>query len=117
VNLTVRLPSDPSRELRGIQALVDTGADITLLPAALIAALRPLPWSERFVIGVGGIRAGRALTYFLEFELGGHRDMIEVLGFGDEAIAGRNWLNSFEMTLDGPGETVTVHSQGSAVDT
>ena len=70
--VTVRRPATRQQGLR-VQFLLDTGADVALLPPALVRALAALPARECLVQGVDGITLGPLHTYFLEFELDGYR--------------------------------------------
>jgi len=103
----MRRPQGAEQEVR-VDALLDTGADISVVPPALVRALRARPVTEHAVQGIAGTPVGVVPGYVLEFEIEAHRDLVEVVACGDEVIAGRNWLNSLHITLDGPQQTVTV---------
>lgn len=109
VLVTIRYPEGGEQELR-VNVLLDTGADVTVVPPALVRALRARPVAERTIQGTDGTSLGVVPAYFLEFELEGHRDLVEVVACGDAVIAGRNWLNSLHITLDGPEQTVAVEA-------
>jgi len=103
--LGIRLaaPDEPFRS-QELKALVDTGADATIVPAQYVEPLgvqidnRKLlrsPWGGRQVVDV----------YLLDIEIGGQRlPMIEIVADeqGEEAILGRNVLNRLFMVLNGP---------------
>lgn len=107
VLVTIRCPDSLGQELR-VSALLDTGADVCVVPAALTRALGAVQAGECTVCGVGDSTIDVAPMYFLEFELEGHRELIQVVGLGDEVIAGRNWLNRFHVVLDGPQQVATL---------
>lgn len=109
VRATIRRPCAREPELPPVTALLDTGADITIVPSYLPPALQALPFREVYLRPIGGARIGPVPTYFVEFELDGHREPVEVVALGDEVIAGRNWLNSLRITLDGPHQVLTVN--------
>jgi predicted aspartyl protease len=107
VLVTLRCPGCVEQELRA-WALLDTGADVSVVPVALARALRAVQAGECTICGVGETTIDIVPTYFLEFELQRHRELIEVVGLGDEVIAGRNWLNRLRVVLDGPQQVVAL---------
>ena len=113
VLLTIRLPERGEQELR-VNVLVDTGADMSVVPPTLVGTLGALPAGEHTIQGIGGASIEDVPAYFLEFELDGHRDLVEGIACGDRIIAGRNWLNSFHITLDGPQETLSIKARSNA---
>ena len=113
VAVTVRRPDGRGRG-RLVHALLDTGADVTVLPSSLVTALGAPPAGERYIRGVGAADVYRVRAYFVEFELDDRCQLVEVVALGDEPIAGRNWLNSFDITLYGPQQVVTINAPSSA---
>lgn len=103
--LGIRLaaPDEPFRS-QEFKALVDTGADATIVPAQYVEPLgvqidnRKLlrsPWGGRQVVDV----------YLLDIEIADQRlPLIEIVADeqGEEAILGRNVLNRLFMVLNGP---------------
>lgn len=91
-------------------ALINTGADATLLPANAVRALRVRPsrpanlrspWGDRQPVRV----------YRLNLGLGALRlPSVEVVAdeSNSEVILGRNALNKLRILLDGPSETVEL---------
>ena len=107
--ITVHIPGDITREVKTV-ALVDTGADITCLPKALINALKAEPGSRYDVFGINGIFISSTESYFLEFEIAGTKKLIEVIAVSDDPILGRNLVNEFILKLHGPGQKLDVTS-------
>ena len=96
--------------LGALPAIVDTGADITLVPRDYLIRLgAPVvaggylrsPWGERESVKI----------YEVNLRLQGH-DLrhVEVASQpgGHEVLLGRNVLNLLNLQLDGPGETLTI---------
>lgn len=109
--LDIRLGApDESFVEQPLKALVDTGADVTIVPARYIEplglqidnrkALRS-SWGERRPVNV----------YLLDVGIGDLRlPLIEIVvdDRGSEAILGRNVLNRLVMVLDGPKQTLQL---------
>ncbi len=109
--LTVRLAvPDESFSETELSALVDTGADVTIMPARLIEPLdiqadnRKIlrsPWGERRPVNV----------YLLDVGIGDIRlPLMEIVADdrGNEVILGRNVLNRLKMVLDGPRQLLEL---------
>ncbi len=105
--ITVRIPGDSIKQVT-TEALVDTGADITCLPRALIKALRAERASSYNVSAINGVPIGPADSYFLEFEIASTKFMSEVIAVGDEPILGRNLINEFTLNLHGPAQELVI---------
>jgi predicted aspartyl protease len=90
--------------------IVDTGADRTLLPASVVRALA-LP--EIDAVRLRGIDEARKLAtvHDAAVTLAGLRSLVQVIAFGEEAILGRDVLNRFVATLDGPALTLSIASR------
>lgn len=90
-----------------VTALVDSGADLCVVPAALARQL-DLPLTDVLrVAGVGGALRS-ATVHAAQIELDGVRELVEVVALGEEMLIGRNLLNSFVARLDGPQEQLTL---------
>lgn len=90
-----------------LSALVDTGADFTVVPRQAARSLR-LPTVRKVqVFGVGGFRFP-AVVSLAEVEIAGIRETTEVFVFGDEALVGRDLLNRWVATLQGPQQRLRV---------
>jgi predicted aspartyl protease len=90
-----------------VTALVDTGADCTLVPAGVARRLH-LPVVDRLLVeGLGGaIR--RAPVHLALVRLAGNRCLARVVAFDRVAIVGRDLLNRLTLSLDGPRLTLSV---------
>ncbi|TET95391.1 MAG: hypothetical protein E3J28_00725 [Desulfobacteraceae bacterium] len=106
--IIIRIP-DSIKQLT-TDALVDTGADITCLPRAFIATLRAERASTYDVFAINGVSVGPSDSYFLEFELAGMKELVEVIAIGDEPILGRNLINEFTIQLYGPKQKLEIKS-------
>jgi predicted aspartyl protease len=83
-----------------VPMLVDTGADVTLLPAETVRRLQ-LPRVDTVVVsGFGGAKL-TAAVHAATLTLGGTQLVARVVA-SDEAILGRDVLARFELELDGP---------------
>jgi len=91
--------SDFSVEL---QAKLDTGADITVLPQHTISELRLIPASRVSVSSFDGQKVWR-YTYFVNLSFNGFEyKMVEVIGAQRrDALLGRDILNRLKTILDG----------------
>jgi len=105
--ITVCAPGEGVKRVT-TDALVDTGADITCVPGAIINALDAECASTYEVFGVNGVPIGFRDTYFLEFEIMATRKLVEVIAVGDEPILGRNLINEFTLHLDGPNRKLSI---------
>lgn len=109
VRVTVRNPADSTKQVT-TDVLVDTGADITCIPKALIKVIGGEPASAYSVFGINEVSLGFVDSYFLEFEIASAKKLVEVLAIGDEPIVGRNLINEFIVELDGPAQKLSITS-------
>jgi predicted aspartyl protease len=87
--------------------LVDTGADLSVVPETLAKELRLPAVSQIKVRGFGGtLRPAR--VFAAEVEVEGVRSVTEVIGLGDSALIGRDMLNRWTVTLRGPQRVAEV---------
>ena len=99
--LPMRLAAPGSEVAVLLGALVDTGADCTLIPALVAQRLR-LPAIDRMVIeGVGG-RVGTVTVHAATVELPGLTCLARVVAHGQECLIGRDLLARLAIGLDGP---------------
>jgi predicted aspartyl protease len=92
-----------------VSALVDSGADLSVVPAALAGQL-DLPVTDVVQVrGVGGEPHNATVhAAEVEVEVDEVAELVEVIALGTETLVGRNLLNAFVLTLDGPHERMTV---------
>jgi predicted aspartyl protease len=90
-------------------ALVDTGADATVIPSALALRLDLPVLADVAVAGPGGL-SQRAMVYAAVVEVGGSQWPIQVLALGGEALAGRDLLNQWIATLRGPAQILEIET-------
>ncbi len=90
-----------------LRALVDTGADCTLVPGEVARALRLPAVDEIWIEGVGG-EARRAVVHAARMEFAHVSCMARVVAFGRDAILGRDLLNRTVARLDGPRLCVSL---------
>jgi len=105
--ITMRTPGDNMKQVT-TDVLVDTGADMTYLPTAIINALGAERASTYNAVGINGVSIGPANTYFLEFEIATTKKLVEVIAVGDEPILGRNLINEFVFELHGPTQELSI---------
>lgn len=118
---TEYLPAAPVMEIRlgapgmepssgFLEALVDTGADATIVPIAHLRQIKAKKIDQATLRSQWGERRAVAL-YAVALEINQYRfDAIRVVGdeIGDEVILGRNLLNRLRLLLDGPAGMVEV---------
>lgn len=96
--------------VRDVTALADTGADITVVPLSVIGAVNGIPTGTTPVLGYDN-KPDRLTTYAIRFQI---RDLpvieVEVVGSDavTHAIVGRDVLNRYNITLDGPNLVMTI---------
>lgn len=104
--LTVRLAVPDASPQSGVyQALIDTGADGTFIPTAILEALTlPILYTTNARAYIGGTRH-QVAVYEVDILFETNRiPSIDVVAddWGDEIILGRNVLNKLQMFLNGP---------------
>ncbi len=104
VTVTIRSPEGKTADL---EALIDSGADITVFPKKLLDELRLLPGSSVLVQGYDG-SLEEHYSYFIEIEIQGiARSMVEAIA-GEDMLLGRNFLSKLNVTLKGKEREVEV---------
>jgi predicted aspartyl protease len=104
VQTTFRRPESRGAEI-ALAAQIDTGAYRSVIPGRLVEELGLVPVRETHVEGFGG-HLSVVSTYLIEIEiLLIPPRIIEVIASRDEpfCLLGRDILNGFRLTLDGPG--------------
>jgi len=89
-----------------LEAKLDTGADVTALPAISISnlALSQANWLE-----VSGFASESEFvpTYEARVEVAGQAIHLEVVAYSENyALLGRDFLNHLRLLLDGPAQTL-----------
>lgn len=90
--------------------LVDTGADVTMLPINLLEATKARYAQTRQLRGVTG-QALTVETFVTGIRLGPHNIygvQAVAMPVGSEAIVGRDVINELEITLNGPAQELWV---------
>lgn len=105
--ITIHIPGDSTKQMT-IEALVDTGADITCLPKSFINALDAKLASSYIVFGINNVPIGSHDSYFLEFEIETTKKLVEVIAVDDESIWGRNFINEFILELNGHDKKLNI---------
>jgi hypothetical protein len=93
-----------------LMAIVDSGADATIIPIQYLQQVQARPGKKAWLRGTVQQRA-KVDRYWVWIHLGRHRPMhLQVVGDpqGDEAILGRDGLNQFIVTLNGRASVVEV---------
>lgn len=96
-----------------LTAIVDTGADGTLVPQSLIDEIRaPLVDDVRVRSPWGKWRYLQLFTVDIGIEVL-RLPAVEIVGddLGNEIILGRNVLNQFKLLLDGPAGQINLFDQ------
>jgi predicted aspartyl protease len=102
----------PGEELSySLVALVDSGADTTVIPLEVANRLRLPRVSDIGIRGVGGLRQ-RAQIHSVVVEVAGFRGSIEAIALGSEGLIGRDLLNRWVVTLRGPEQAMEVDVVG-----
>lgn len=105
--LNLRVGAPGGEPLLGLVALVDSGADLSVLPLAAVQALVLPQVSTTRIRGVTGVEE-RTEVRAAVLEVAGTSVLAEVVAWGEEAIVGRDVLNRFVLELDGLRETLTI---------
>jgi predicted aspartyl protease len=95
-----------------LRAMVDSGADASLIPLEVLDAVGATYKETAWMRSVAGDRS-RVDLYLVGVEIRPHliRGLHVVAAPNNtEAIIGRDVLNQLVLTLDGPGEVVTIET-------
>jgi len=87
-------------------AIVDTGAELSVIPTRLTRSLRLPVIGEVTVQGVTGSR--RAQIYGADVEIDGVRILVEAVGVGTHTLIGRDVLNRWTLLLRGPAQMLEL---------
>ena len=109
VHVTIR-PPHGSTAVVDVPALLDTAADISVIPASIAETLGLVPLGEVPIGGFDG-RVTRVLTYLVEAAMRQFEPrVIRVVASRDEpyALLGRDFLNAYRILLDGPQSRLEI---------
>ncbi|MDR5682658.1 MAG: hypothetical protein QN163_01345 [Armatimonadota bacterium] len=90
-----------------LRALVDCGADLTVLPAGTAARVRLPRIGALTVRGISG-KTVRVPLYAARLRMSGAEVVVEAAELGAEALVGRDVLNGWVVTLDGPARRTRI---------
>jgi predicted aspartyl protease len=95
--------SNDSGPQRSVGALLDTGAEISIIPQQIAHELELSPYAEMIIEAFDG-RRQRANLYAVTLEVAGtYLSPVRAVAYPSSyAILGRDVLNRFLTTLDGP---------------
>jgi hypothetical protein len=105
--LTLKTLDGRELSISNVPALVDTGADVTLLPRWAVEQLGLNPEVEGSVTLAwfdGSVRAAETYTVAVSFQGGRFQGKYAVID-QPHGILGRNILNHFRLLFDGPAKT------------
>ena len=102
-------PRAASPTAQSVGALLDTGAEISVIPQHIVDALGLVPYAEMLIESFDS-RRQRVDMYAVSLGFAGyHLSPVRVVAFrADYAILGRDVLNRFLTTLDGPNQAFTM---------
>jgi len=109
VEIEVRGPGLNSKVMR-LTALIDSGADATMLPIQVLRAVGAKHVETRYIRGVTGARQ-LAETYLALIQIGPHTVPTTnaiALTRAEGVILGRDVLNHLVVILDGPAQVVEI---------
>lgn len=109
VDLAVGVPL--SETIIELQAIVDSGADATMVPVHYLQEVGAQPTRKAIMRGVSG-KGTLVDLYAVGIRLGPYRQgYIEVIGVpdGEETIIGRDLINHLSVTLNGPAVVVELN--------
>ena len=109
-SLKVKLTNPFSNRSLELQAKLDTGADITVLPQYAISMLKLIPASRISITSFNGRKFWR-YTYFVNLSFHNFKyKMVEVISTQRrDILLGRDILNKLKTILDGKKLRFTLH--------
>jgi hypothetical protein len=102
---------DGSRAIHGLEGQLDTAADVTVVPLPLLARLGVTPVRHVPAHGFGGAAYTLGM-YRVRLRIPNVGDLsLEVLGHSaeDAVLVGRDVLNRYRVTFDGPNLVAEFH--------
>ncbi|MEM7532389.1 MAG: aspartyl protease family protein [Chloroflexota bacterium] len=105
---------DPQKGTRTLWAMVDSGADATMIPLRTLKSIGAQYQERRFMSGVTSERTSVNI-YNVSIKIlpnGYLAGGVKVVARPDsnEALVGRDVLNQLEITLNGPGESIIIRN-------
>lgn len=101
VGVSVQNPNDPERQ-RSLDGIIDTGADLTLIPTALVEQIGVRSHTRMFVSGLDGLHLEHPVFIVnLEFAEAKLERRSVCAWNGAFAILGRDVLDEFTFVYDG----------------
>lgn len=107
--------ASPNRQLGDVTALLDSGADMTVVPAQVARAIALVPKGVVHVQGYRDSEPEPRPQYFVRITIGGR--VVELPVIGDdcpELLLGRDFLRHFIVQLDGPAEELALEPDNPA---
>jgi len=116
--VTVSIPSAPAASIKGVEALVDTGAGDSCIDSLLASQLNLPIIDKQPISGIGGqqeadIHLAQIHVPSLAFTLYGVFAAVHLSAGGQrhKALIGRSFLRHFTMVYEGKTGTVTISSE------
>lgn len=107
--LPVRVAGPGGGGAAATPALVDTGADMSVIPARLAKDLRLPVVGELRVRGVTGSQ--RVSLYGVELDVAGITVAVQAAAMGTHMLLGRDVLNRWTLRFRGPEETLELEGR------
>lgn len=111
--LPVRVGTPAGGWSAALPFLVDTGADITVIPARLARDLQLPPVGELGIVGATGKRV-RAPIYGAELQIGAFTFSAQIAALGRETLIGRDVLNRWTLVLRGRRQILEIEAEADA---
>jgi predicted aspartyl protease len=108
--LTLGISGMPSGKSQTLTALIDSGADATLIPLKTLQAVKARKMDTRWARNISGVRY-RVAMYIVTLSIGTLTfPDIDVIANQqtDEIVIGRDILNQLIVTLNGPIQRVVI---------
>ena len=108
--IDVQIRRETDEESIGLTAIVDSGADNTMIPRVFLEHLKVQKARTAWMVSVAGQRTAVAL-YWVFIQFGTFQPVYtEVIGAAnrDEIIVGRDVINQYAVLLNGPAHTIEI---------
>lgn len=111
VHVRLSSPGDPSKVAENVPALIVSGADCTLVPAAIVKDMHLEQTGIRWIQGVGS-RPVQEPTYAARLNFRSHSEqhLLNIVASETEPfiLPGRDLLNQYRIVLDGPRQLIEI---------